>query len=136
MYARKGMRRESHLHKIRPYQRKKPGEMNGIETQYAQRLEDMKRAGGIVDYRYESLKLKLAPNTFITLDFLVTYETHMAFHEVKGFWEEDARAKIKIAAAMFPEFQFVGVTLEKREEDKKVRGASKYWTFEEFKAVS
>ena len=31
-------------------------------------------------------------------------------HEVKGWWRDDARVKIKVAAELFPWIQFVAVT--------------------------
>jgi hypothetical protein len=46
-------------------------------------------------------------------------------HETKGFWEEDARIKFKVAAATYP-FRFIGVTRETS------RIGLKVWTFEEF----
>ena len=45
-------------------------------------------------------------------------------HEVKGYWTEDARAKIKVAANKFP-FRFVAVY----KQAKKDGGG---WRFEEF----
>ena len=36
----------------------------------------------------------------------------LEMHEVKGFWREDARLKIKVAAEQFP-FRFVAVTKSK-----------------------
>lgn len=39
----------------------------------------------------------------------------MELHEVKGFWQDDARAKIKIAAAMFP-FRFFAVKVKTKRE--------------------
>lgn len=81
------------------------------------------------------MKLKLAPNTFYTPDFVVTFEDRIELHETKGFWEDDAKIKIRTAAAMFPEFAFIAVYHRKREEDKAVRGAPKVWIFEEFKAA-
>lgn len=36
-------------------------------------------------------------------------------HEIKGFREDDARVKIKVAARLFPEFAFVGVQRRKGE---------------------
>lgn len=35
------------------------------------------------------------------------------FHETKGFWREDARVKIKVAAQQFPCFVFKGVKKSK-----------------------
>lgn len=45
-------------------------------------------------------------------------------HEVKGFWEDDARAKIKIAADMYP-IRFIAVQVL----PKKAGGG---WKIEEF----
>lgn len=93
--------------RIRP--RHRPGEMNKTEAAYAQKLEAAKLAGVILDYKFESVKLKLAPATFLTPDFLVIKPDGFELHEVKGFWEEDARVKIKVAAEMYPWFQFIAV---------------------------
>lgn len=121
--------------RIRPRKRPIPGSMGKLEEEYAKLLELRKMAGEILGYRFEAIKLKLAPNTFYTPDFVVTFEDRIELHETKGFWEEDARCKIKVAAALFPEFLFVGVEYKKREEEKKIRGAQKYWVYEEFKAA-
>jgi hypothetical protein len=86
--------------------RLKPGTMNKGEAAYAGHLELLKRAGEILWYRFEGLKLRLADNTFYTPDFAVmTAECVIECHEVKGFWQDDARAKIKIAADLYP-FRF------------------------------
>ncbi|OPY82482.1 MAG: hypothetical protein A4E65_00782 [Syntrophorhabdus sp. PtaU1.Bin153] len=122
--------------KIRPRTKPNPGSMGSLEKQYAAEvLKPRKITGEIVDYRFEAIKLRLAPNTFYTPDFVVTFEDRIELHETKGYWEDDARAKIKIAAAMFPEFVFIGVEHKKRKEEKKIRGAKKYWFYEEFKAA-
>ena len=99
----------------------KRGQMNKLEAAYAARLESLKFAGEIADYRFECIKLRLADNTFYAPDFMVlradgTFE----MHEVKGFWEDDARVKIKTAAELFP-FKFIAA--------RKQKGA---WVFEEF----
>jgi hypothetical protein len=119
----------------RPRRRPIPGQMNKLEERYEAELQSKKGFGTIVDYRYQAIKLKLAPNTFYTPDFVVTFEDRMELHEVKGFWEDDARVKIKTAAALYPEFLFVAVTYEKRPEDKKVRGAPRFWKEERFYAA-
>ena len=121
--------------RVRPRIRPTPGQMGALELKYAKNYLDAElQAGRIVKYRFEGIKLKLGPNTFYTPDFVVTKVEQIEFHEVKGFWEDDARVKTKLAAALFPEFCFVGVRLEKRPEDKEIRGAPKYWVFEEFPA--
>lgn len=86
--------------------RLKTGQMNKSEAAYGAHLELLKRAGEIVWYRFEGVKLRLADNTFYTTDFAVMCaDGVMEMHEVKGFWQDDARAKIKIAAEMYP-FRF------------------------------
>lgn len=89
--------------------RRPPGEMNKTETAYAAHLEAKKNAGMIHWYAFEAMKLKLADNTTYTPDFAVLADDDvLEFHEVKGFWEDDARVKIKVAAALFP-FRFIAV---------------------------
>lgn len=86
--------------------RLKPGAMNKGEAAYAGQLEAMKHAGVVLWYRFEGVKLRLADNTFYTPDFAVlAADSVMECHEVKGFWQDDARAKIKIAADLYP-FRF------------------------------
>ena len=85
------------------------GQRNKTETQYEQTLELQKQAGDVLWYRFEGLKLRLADNTFYTPDFAVMRSDGvMELHEVKGFWQDDARVKIKVAASIYP-FRFVAV---------------------------
>jgi hypothetical protein len=88
--------------------------MNTLESKYAQLLDHRLHAGEIVKYSFESLKLKLAKRTFYTPDFEVVTPECIEIHEVKGFWEDDARVKIKVAAKLFPEFKFVAVQFKKK----------------------
>jgi hypothetical protein len=96
--------------KIRPRARPVPGAMNKTEQQYADYLQKRLLGGEIISYRFEALKLRLADKTFYTPDFIVTFSDQIECHEVKGFWRDDARVKIKVAAALFPEFAFMAVT--------------------------
>lgn len=99
----------------------KAGEMNKTEAAYAAHLEAQKKARLIADYRFEAVKLRLADKTFYTPDFVVLApDGVLEMHEVKGFWEEDARVKIKVAAAQFP-FRFLAITRDKGN-----------WSFESF----
>ncbi len=83
------------------------GEMNKLEQSYAQTLDLYKLGGSVADWRYESMKLRLAKRTWLTMDFLVILaDGTVELHEVKGHWEDDARVKIKVAAEMFPWFTF------------------------------
>lgn len=89
--------------------RLKTGQMNKTEAAYAQHLSLLQHAGEIAWHKFEGLKLRLADNTFYTPDFAVmSSDGVMECHEVKGFWQDDARAKIKIAADMYP-FRFVAI---------------------------
>lgn len=92
----------------------KGGAMNKTESAYAEKLE-MQRIGGFISgWKYGSLSLRLAKRTWYRPDFLVTRfvagiaKTH-EIHEVKGHWEDDARAKFKIAAELYPMFVFRAV---------------------------
>ncbi|ERI33906.1 hypothetical protein N879_04340 [Alcaligenes sp. EGD-AK7] len=105
--------------------RLKVGRMNQTEAAYAKRLEQLKQAGEIAWFKFEGLKFRLADNTFYTPDFvLMLSDGVMEAHEVKGFWMDDARAKIKIAADMYP-FRFVAV----KAQTKKAGGG---WAIEQF----
>lgn len=89
--------------------RLKTGAMNKTEAAYEADLRDAQALGDIQWYRFEGLKLRLADNTFYTPDFAVmARDGVMECHEVKGFWRDDARAKIKIAADQYP-FRFKAV---------------------------
>ncbi len=90
-----------------------PGSMNKLEARYGQHLELLKRANKILWYEFEALKFKLAASTFYTPDFVVMSALYeIEIHEVKGFWMDDARVKIKVAADKFP-FHFKAIKLEK-----------------------
>lgn len=89
--------------------RLKPGQMNKTEAAYDAHLALLQAAGEIQWRRFEGVKLRLADKTFYTPDFAVmAADGVMEMHEVKGFWEDDARAKIKIAADQYP-FRFRAV---------------------------
>jgi len=95
--------------------RMKKGKMNKTEERYATMLKYRMLAGEIAWYAFEPLKLRLAKNTYYEPDFLVmTNEGYLEFHEVKGFWRDDARVKIKVAAEAFPFFRFVAVQYVKK----------------------
>lgn len=105
--------------------RLKTGQMNKGEAAYAAHLEREKAAGRVLWWKFEALKLRLADNTFYTPDFAVlAVDCVMECHEVKGFWQDDARAKIKIAADLYP-FRFMAFKAE-----AKKRGGG--WVSEDF----
>ena len=96
--------------------RLKVGTMNKTEAAYDQHLALLQHAGEIQWRKFEGLKLRLADNTFYTPDFAVMAAAGvMELHEVKGFWQDDARAKIKIAADLYP-FRFIAVKVKPKKE--------------------
>lgn len=111
--------------------------MNKTEQAYAHYLEDLRRMteqmvsqgravpDPFVIWKFEAMKLRLAKNTFYTPDFLLVYKEHFEIHEVKGFWREDARVKIKVAAQEYPWFKFRAVTKGKAEDGY-------LWNYEDF----
>lgn len=102
-----------HLVRRRPRPRHTPGKMNKTEEKYAGYLEARKRAGEIVRWVFEPFKFRLADNTFYSPDFMVVTSEQIEIHEYKGHWEDDARVKIKVAAELFPEFQFIAARTDK-----------------------
>ena len=80
--------------------------MNKTEADYAAVLELRRHAGEVDWWKFEGIKLRLADNTFYTCDFAVMLKGGiMQMHEVKGYMTDDAAAKIKIAAELYP-FEF------------------------------
>jgi hypothetical protein len=56
---------------------------------------------------FEEITLKLADDCRYTPDFWsLDPDDVLAFDEVKGFWRDDARVKIRMAADKFPQFRF------------------------------
>ena len=105
--------------------RLKTGAMNKTEAAYDAHLAAQQHAGQIQWRKFEGIKLRLADNTFYTPDFAVmAADGVMECHEVKGFWQDDARAKIKVAADLYP-FRFIAV----RAKPKKEGGG---WAVEDF----
>ena len=113
------------IRKMQALGRLKTGQMNKTEAAYAQHLEARKAAGEILWYRFEGVKLRLADNTFYSPDFVVMLaDGALECHEVKGFWQDDARVKIKVAADQYP-MRFIAVKVRA----KKNGGG---WDVEEF----
>lgn len=105
--------------------RLKAGQMNKSEQAYAAYLGQLQAVGGILWHRFEGVKLRLADNTFYSPDFAVMMpDGQLEMHEVKGFWQDDARVKIKVAADLYP-FKFVAI----KARAKKDGGG---WQVEEF----
>lgn len=96
--------------------RLKTGAMNKTEAAYAAVLREREIAGDVLWFKFEGLKLRLADNTFYTPDFVVMRgDMSLEVHEVKGFWTDDARVKIKVAADIYP-FRFAAVKARSKKD--------------------
>ena len=83
------------------------GDMNSLEKRYADHLRCLQLAGEIHCFAYERHNLKLADKTYYKPDFEVMLpDGTIEFHEVKGFMQEDANVKLKVAADQFPQYVF------------------------------
>lgn len=97
-----------------------------LEQDYAEELMRRKNVGDIRAWHYSPFRLILAHNTSYAPDFLiVTLDEYIELHEVKGFWRDDARVKVKVAARLFPYFTFQAVTRPRKNGG---------WVYEEIKA--
>lgn len=77
--------------------------MNKTEQARAIDLEAMKRAGQIVAWWYERWTFKLADDLRYTPDFVIQKPNGaLEVEEVKGFWRDDARAKVRMFVELFP----------------------------------
>jgi hypothetical protein len=100
--------------------------MNKTEEAYAMLLAQDLGDGLIRAWKFEAMKLRLADRTWYTPDFMVIgIGGEIRFDETKGFWRDDARVKIKVAAEMFSQFTFRALT---RIPKRKGGG----WAVEEF----
>lgn len=105
--------------------RLKTGQMNKTEQEYNHYLKLLQSANEVMWFKFEGMKFRLADNTFYTPDFAVMNKNNeIELHEVKGFWMDDARVKIKIASDLYP-FKFIAV----KKKAKKEGGG---WEIEEF----
>lgn len=111
--------------RIQALGRLKPGQMNKTEAEYAEYLQGLTYGRDVLWYKFEAIKLRLADNTFYTPDFAVMRsDMTMELHEVKGFWQEDAKVKIKVAASLYP-FKFIAIK-------KRAKRDGGGWVIEEF----
>lgn len=89
------------------------GHMNKTESAYADYLQLLFKAGEILWFKFEGIKLRLADKTFYTGDFAVmTKDGVLEIHEIKGFLRDDANVKTKVAAALYP-FRFFIIRKQK-----------------------
>lgn len=107
--------------RIQALGRLKAGKKNKTEAAYGGLLELRMKAGEVVWYEFEPINLRLGGSVFYAPDYLVQLaDGTLEVHEVKGHWTDDARVKIRLAAAKYP-FRFIAI--------KRVKGK---WETEEF----
>lgn len=87
--------------------RLKTGQQNATEARYeAEVLRPATIAGDVLWYRFEGIKLRLADNTFLTVDYAVLPASGvLELHDVKGaaaIFADDAKVKMKVAAEAYP----------------------------------
>jgi hypothetical protein len=83
--------------------KREDGYASKLEARYAEHLTALVRAGEVAEWWYDVLTVKLAANTHHKPDFFVQMaDGSVCWHEVKGFWREDALVKSKITAAILP----------------------------------
>lgn len=92
--------------KLQALGRMKTGVMNKTEERFAKFLDAQKMTGAVQWWKFEAIKLILAPNTSITFDFaLLPEDGVLTLIDVKGskaIVTDDFKAKAKVAADMFP----------------------------------
>lgn len=86
-----------------------PGRMNKTEARFAALLDGWKLAGDILDYKFESVTLRLAPRTHYRTDFAVWLKDgRTRVYEVKGgYIRDDSWQKLKTVAVLYPHWEFV-----------------------------
>lgn len=95
--------------------KKEKGVMNGTEEwYYSSVLKPRILSGEVESIEYEALTFKLGDGSRYTPDFYVVRTDGGAeLHETKGYWREDDRVKIKVAASKYKEFYWYGIRIGK-----------------------
>ena len=96
------------LERFQALGRMQAGRENKTESEYGAYLENLKAAGEVLWYKFEPVNIRLAKRTYYRVDYMVLRSDRtIDMVDVKGFWTDDAKAKIKIAAETLPIFRFV-----------------------------
>ena len=96
-----------------------PGVMNSTEADWYHELCNHGYGDGefVEHAEFESVRLVLGHRCTYTPDFFVVMsDGSVEFHEVKGFWRDDARVKIKVAARKFFWAKFIAVQKRPKKE--------------------
>lgn len=93
----------------------RPRYRSQLEAEYAGVLEFRKRAGEIVDFGYERIRLRLPGDVWYTPDFdAVDSDGVVLLFEVKGWQLETARVKLRAAIATYTGFCWYIVGVDRR----------------------
>jgi len=93
--------------------------LNKTEKAYLNQL----RSRGLSWIGIQNITLKLADDTRYSPDFFYVHQGQIHAHEVKGFFRDDAKVKIKVAARQFPWIRFTLV----------FKGKGSAWDYREVK---
>ncbi len=78
-------------------------QMNKWEAKFAQTLEYRKHAGELVWWAFEPIRIRLANGTFYRPDFVTVDKAgRTEVFEVKGYFREAARIRLKVAVEKLP----------------------------------
>ena len=89
------------------------GMLNRYENSFLQLLRDQ----GWTQIGFEIIRIELAHRCWYTPDFTAFKPGEkITFFEVKGFWEDDARVKVKVAARLLPAAFAIKTALYKNKE--------------------
>lgn len=84
--------------------------LNKTERAYYDLLEAGRKFGRYDWVGVQSITLKLGDDCRYTPDLWTLANGILDAHEVKGFWRDDAKVKIKTAARMYPFIRFYVVS--------------------------
>jgi hypothetical protein len=83
-----------------------------LEARFAGLLGEWKLGGGILEWRYEPVSMKIGKDCRYTPDFLVLgTDLTITFYETKGTWlgkgQAAARVRLRAAANTYPFWRFI-----------------------------
>lgn len=88
--------------------------LNKTERSFLDLLREREQRGIIEQIGVQDMTLKLADDCRYTPDFRAVVDRRLTFYETKGFFRDDAKVKLKVAARQFRWARFVLVTKEKQ----------------------
>lgn len=92
----------------------RPRYRSQLEAHYAQYLTWREQAGEVTRWYYEPFSLNIAEGCRFTPDFLVILpDGTQRIDETKGYMREAARVRLRVAARLYPHWNFYLVTRTK-----------------------